>query len=177
MSQLSDIKALVIISFSIFGIVEICVAIFFFIAGIKVLSILNKIQQKQRKMSFLQYLNPNNSSRVQLMSIRIMISGLGMIITGICSFLASSTLFDQPINYVLILFFMMLGMLITSLTHVLAFVPGNKTFNDSDSTSEKDSKYKETTITSHEEKVNSVPSIVNSQELPPNQIQEIPCKV
>jgi len=125
MSQFSDPMPLVISSFLLLGMIEISVACFFITAGVKIISVLHKFQQlkKNSKIPWYQYLNPNRPSRVQLMSLRIMISGLGLIITGVSSFLASSTVFDLPYGYVLIMFFMTFGMMVTSLTHVLAFVP------------------------------------------------------
>jgi len=86
-------------------------------------------------MAWWQYLNPNIPSKVQLMSIRIMISGMGMTMTGVSSFCASSNLFNIPNDYVLILFFMTFGMLITSLTHVLAIAPSSSgSFSSSEET-------------------------------------------
>jgi len=151
LSQLSDIPVLVFQSYAIFGIVEIIVAGFFIVAGFKILTILHKIQQKEKRMAWWQYLNPNIPSKVQLMSIRIMISGMGMIMTGVSSFCASSDLFNIPNDYVLILFFMTFGMLVTSLTHVLAIAPtASGRFNSSgetetdEKTSSKSKKKRET---------------------------------
>jgi len=131
MSQLSDIHSLVIGSFAVLGIVEIIVSLFFFLAGGRVLRTLHMFQPESKRIKWWQYLNPNNPSQIQLMSVRIMISGLGMIITGICSLLATSDVYNAPYGFVTVNFFMNFGMMITSITHVLAVVsqkgalPGN----------------------------------------------------
>jgi len=106
LSQLSDIPVLVFQSYAIFGIVEIIVAAFFIVAGFKILTVLHKIQQKEKRMAWWQYLNPN-----------------------------------IPSDYVLILFFMKFGMLVTSLTPVLAVAPSaSGKFTSSSETGEEKSK-------------------------------------
>jgi len=120
LSQFSDIESLVIIPFAILGILELGVAIFFVLAGARVLAVLHKFQNKSKRIKWWQYFNTNNPSQIQLMSIRIMISGLGMMITGVFSLVATSNVLNDPPSYVAIFFLMHLGMLITSVTHVLA---------------------------------------------------------